>query len=83
MVDVIDTVLESMEIIHTDPTQKGIEFIQRKGRLKTILEQAAKTRVKQASSEFPMILQLANIGLKDNFAVPSVRNQVSNYQNYR
>jgi len=27
MVDVIDTVLESMEIIHTDPTQKGIEFI--------------------------------------------------------
>ncbi|CAD8147963.1 unnamed protein product [Paramecium octaurelia] len=72
----IDQMLQTIDSIVYDEEKVGIKFFQKRGKVNEIIENFGKSTIKHIKLDLPMLKQIAQIGIKSNFADKSTYKQV-------
>ncbi|CAD8051695.1 unnamed protein product [Paramecium primaurelia] len=72
----IDQMLQTIDSILYDEEKVGIKFFQKRGRVNEIIENFGKSTIKNIKLDLPMLKQVIQIGIKNNFAEKQTYKQV-------
>ncbi|KAM3145236.1 hypothetical protein pb186bvf_002564 [Paramecium bursaria] len=66
-IDQVDQMIDLIQKVAEDQEKSGLSFIQMKGKIQKSMDELSTLKLKAAKSETPMIKQIAQISIKNNF----------------
>ncbi|CAD8069393.1 unnamed protein product [Paramecium sonneborni] len=78
-INYIDQIIQTIDSILYDEQKVGMKFFQKRGRVNEILDYFGKSTIKNVKLDLPMIKQIIQIGIKNNFVDQQTYKQIQEH----